>query len=245
VEATLALNGGSSRNLIFDQAGASGSGGTAKKKWAALGYFGFRTDLGGGKFDVSERGQAFLGGDPDREREAKQHALVSTGFRSIIARFSTRPANQGAIAGILREDFGVPEASTATAAAELLISLATEAGFIVGGSFKAAPIEAAMEAVPAGGNGKAPAGARAQVSSATKPKPPAPKPAVRGQSAPKPAAPSADGQGAVTDPASEGQAGPFALAPVQVVVNVDATKLTGEQIAGLVRALRAPGPKTT
>lgn len=240
VEAMVALNGASSRNLIFDQAGASASGGTAKKKWAALGYYGFRTDLDGSKFDVSERGQTFVSGDADRQREAKQHALISTGFQPIIARFSTRPANQGAIAGILREDFGVPETTAANAAAELLIALATEAGFIVGGTFKAAPIEQAMEAVPARRDAKPRASAtRTGGLAGAKPKQAPKQPAV--SATPKPP----NGQGAAERTGSEGQAGPFGLAPVQVVVNVDASKLTGEQIAGLVRALQEPAPKTT
>ena len=233
VEAMVSLNGPASRKLIFDQAGASASGGTAKKKWAALGYFGFRDDLGGGRHDVSDRGRAFLSDDPDSTQRAKQHALVDTGFRSLIDRFSGSPVNPNAIAGVLRDDLGVPEPQ-AKAAAKLLVELATEAGFILEGSFKVALIEQAMAAVAEKSLSKP--GVRASAARA-RPKPD-PAPAPHQFRAQQPDAPIAAGQptGAAPEPRSEGRTGPF---DVSVEIKIDAKDHTPEEIGQILREAKA------
>jgi hypothetical protein len=224
VVAMAGLNGPSSRKLIFDQAGASASGGTAAKKWAALGFYGFREDVDGGKHDVSDRGRALISDDPDAEREAKQHALVDTGFRPLIDRFSGSPVREAAIAGVLQDDFEVPE-ERAEAAAALLAALAVEAGLVQDGSFKVAPIEQALEAVPEQGERK-PASSHA---SATRPatRKQAPVREPQREQTPQPAA--------STRPGSEGQAGPFG---VSVEIKIDAKDHTPEEIGRILREAR-------
>lgn len=146
VVALEALNGPASRELVFDGAGKSASGGAADARWGAMGYFGFRKKAGGGKHEITERGRALLSDDPAVVLEAKQHAIAATGFRSIIERFSGRPVNQSAVAGVMREGSDI-SADAADASAAMLIEVATDAQLIVEGKFKPGPIEAALNAV--------------------------------------------------------------------------------------------------
>jgi hypothetical protein len=117
----------------------------------------------------------------------------------------------------------VPEKS-GTSVAQALVSAATQAGLITNGSFDAAAIEAVASVMPTEmpapttsvGNGKTTTATRK------------PKPNVQEQPKPK----------EQPEPEVVVEKGrPFA-AGVQVVVNVDASKLTPQQVAELVRELR-------
>jgi hypothetical protein len=225
VQAMIDLNGPSSRNLIFGQAGATATGGTADTKWAALGVFGFREKLDSGHI-VSQRGCDFMSNDPATVAAAKQHALVGSGFRALIERFSTRPVNEKSLAGILHENYGVPGAKSEEAA-KLLVSLATDAGLIVDGIFQAAAIEPALAAVPAASQSpKRVRGARGAA-------PPASAPASSERRPPAPQPP----QVITQPPGDHGQAGPFGVG-VEIKIEIDAKDHTPEAIGAILREVR-------
>lgn len=237
VQAMVDLEAGSSRKLIFDQAGFAASGGASKTKWAALGYYGLRDEVAPGKYAASDRGQALVGGDTEAERRAKQHAIVETGFRGLVARFSGSPVRLQALAGLLQEEFRVPEGQAKTQA-DLLVALATEAGLIQDGSFRVAPIEQALEAVPESGNGKPKAESR--ISEPSRPKRPEgekQRPQSTPSAPPAPEQPQTGGGGEA--PAARtgtaGEAGPFG---VSVELKIDAKDHSPEEIGEILRRAR-------
>lgn len=225
------LSGPGSRNLVFDEAEKAATGGAADKRWGAMGYYGFRRKVSGGKHKITDRGRALLSDDSATVLAAKQQAVMDTGFRPIIVRFSGRPVNQGTVAGVLREDYGVP-AESAEAFAALLISVATDAELVVDSKFKPAPIEAAAEAV---------AGRDAA--------PKTPRSALPPDAAPKPRRVSAtppDGSKVATEHAQRSSdrdeaaggdpnTGPFG---VSVEIKIDAKDHSPEQIGQIVREVR-------
>lgn len=221
VQALADLSGPASRKLVFGQAGRAATGGSADAKWAAMGYYGFRQEVSGRKHEITDRGLALINGETAAELEAKQHAVMSTGFRPIIDRFSTRPVNEVAIAGLLREEFEAPEDRT-KALASVLVEVATDAGLIIDGKFNAAPIEQALEAVGTATVTDNTMRARANGSASGSDGRPA-----RGASKSRPPA--------VKEIRTEGQAGPFGLS---VEIKIDAKDQTPEEIGRIVRAVR-------
>jgi hypothetical protein len=221
VQALGDLGGPASRKLVFGQAGKAATGGAADAKWAAMGYYGFREKVSGGKHQISDRGRALISGDPAAELDAKQHAVMSTGFRAIVDRFSTRPVNEVAIAGLLHEDAGAPEDRT-KALASILVEVATDAELITDGKFQAAPIEQALEAV-----------GEVTVTDNTKRVPSteaaSSRPAPRVTRAPKPPLKP------VETIETEGQSGPF---DVSVEIKIDAKDHTPEEIGSILREVR-------
>ena len=233
VQAMADLSGPSSKNVIFEQAGAAATGGTADTKWAALGYFGFRRRVGPGKHEISERGQDFISGDDARERHAKQHALVScNSYRAMLKRFSTRPVNETALRGVMREEFELPDAKIGHAVT-LFVSLATEAGFIVENTFRATPIEQATEAVPEDESPARLGPTPRQMISAPPPSP-APQP-----EAPPPATTEVPlgtrGTPSITEKVEVGGEGPFGVA---LEIKVESQHHTPEEIGQIVREVR-------
>ena len=223
------LNGPASRQRVFGTAGKSATGGVADTRWAALGYYGFRTPVSDGKFEITERGRASIGQDQAAAGVAKQDAVMASGFRVVVERFTTRAVNETLIAGALEDDLGVPEAR-AKKLAKLLVEVATEAGLIADGVFQVEPIERALEAVPTAADAKpvtvtriakprVAAATSSNGSSATaNPTPPAPTPAT------------------VLDPiVPERKAGPFG---VTIDIRIEAEKHTPEQIGQIVREVR-------
>jgi len=225
------LNGPASRNLVFGQVGKAATGGVADTRWASMGYYGFRTGLVDGKCELTNRGAAFVSGDATAELEAKQHAVMSTGFRGVINRFSTRAVNEGAIAGVLRDDLGVKDTKSEALAA-LVVAVATDAGFISDGKFQAAPIEAAMEAVPAGANDARPA-TRSKTAPAKSPSPPASARPL--QSTPGAATPASHSAQLLATEGGDGQSVPFG---VSLEITIEAQHHTPEQIGEIVRQVR-------
>ena len=221
VQALADLGGPASRKLVFGQAGKAATGGAADAKWGAMGYYGFRQKFHGGKYEITDRGRALINGDVAAELEAKQHAVMTTGFRAIIDRFSTRPVNEVAIAGLLHEEFDAPEDRT-KALASILVEVAADAGLITDGTFQAGPIEQALEAVGTATVTDNTANARAGGSASASVTPP---PAHR----PKPRSP------AVEKIVGEGQSGPFDLS---VEIKIDAKDQTPEEIGRIVREVR-------
>jgi hypothetical protein len=184
---------------------------------AAAKYFGvIKKD--GDKLVLAERGESFLAGDT----AAKRSAVMGTGFGPIISSFSSKLVNEAAIEARLQDDWNVPEGS-APDLRKVLIDSAQDAGLIANSKFDPAAIESVPEedmspaAKPAssrtektGSNGSSSGASSSGKKSVTKEEEP--------PADPPPATPS----------------------PVQIVVQVDASKLDPKQVAELIRALQQP-----
>ena len=230
MEALAGFNGPASKKMVAGAMGVSASGGKFRAKWTTSGYYGFRDDAGGDRSVPSERGRALVGGDTAAALEAKQHALVSTGFRVVLDRFSTSPVNPPAIEAVLEEDLGVP-ADQVRKVAGLLVACAEDAEMIVDNRFQVAVIEPAIESVGeitvttgprAASNGKSKA-------SATPKAPAKPTAPLRQMPSPRASAP------IVQKVEAEGQAGPFG---VSVEIKIDAKQHTPQEIGEIVRQVR-------
>jgi hypothetical protein len=184
---------------------------------AAAKYFGV-IKKEGDKLVLTERGESFLAGDT----AAKRSAVMGTGFGPIIGSFSSKRVNEAAIEARLQDDWSVPEGS-APDLRKVLVDSAQDAGLIANSKFDPAAIESVPEE---------------DVSSVTKPSSNSTEKSGRNgssggssSSGKKPA--SGDKERPVDPPQAT-------TSPVQVVVQVDASKLEPEQIGELIRALQQP-----
>lgn len=230
VKALADFNGPVSKKRVAGAMGMTVGGGGFEGKWASMGYYGFRDDTPDGRFEVSERGRALISEDGAAVLEAKQHALVSTGFGVILNRFSTNPVNLAAIEGVLEEDLGVPE-SQVKKLAKVLVKSAADAEMVIEDRFQIEAIEPAIEAIgeititaavkPAS-NGLSKANGAAAKATAAAP--------LR-QTTPKPTTPAPTLQKVE----AEGQSGPFG---VSVEIKIDAKEHTPQEIGEIVRQVR-------
>lgn len=231
VKALADFNGPVSKKRVAGAVNMTVGTGGFEGKWASMGYYGFREDTDDGRFVVSERGRAFVGDDAAAALEAKQHALVHTGFRAILDRFSTSPVNMTAIEGVLEEDLLVPEKQVKKLA-KVLVKSAEEAEMIVDNRFQITAIEPAIEAV-------------GEITVTATPKPNAGAKrngAGKSNGASAPAAPLRQTPPTPKTPApivqkveAEGKAGPFA---VSVEIKIDAKEHTPKEIGEIVREVR-------
>jgi hypothetical protein len=208
-----------SKAVIAGQMKMSVSSSGLKSKFASAGYFGL-IDRNGEKFELTTRGEAALDGD----EVAKRTAVMSTGFGPIIDSLKTRPVNVSLIESRLTSDHAATPSGAKTSAAALVES-AEEAGLIVDDKFDAEAIESVDrdEIGPKAtdnGSGATPSkkapSAQKKTSEVETPKPDPPKP--------DPPKPSTAGQ-----------------TSIQVVVQVDGSKMEPAKIAELVKLLREPG----
>jgi len=159
---------------------------------------------------------------------------MRTSYGQIIFLLRSEAPKDGVLQIRLQDDAGVP-ADSAEAVATILVAVSKEAQLIgENGRFSSSAIEDTRAALQAAGDEPA------KVTPPPKAEPTAPKrtPALK-QTNGKPADP------AQQSPNGGGKSDPLVAAPVEVVVNVDASKLSPQEIAELVRALREPPPKTT
>jgi hypothetical protein len=245
VEASLQLSGSASAAVIADQMGRTAKGQAWSEQWGTVQFLGFIEKTADGKYNVTELGRRFVGQDVDDAAKAAQEGLMRSGFGPLINRFGTGTPNLRAIANVLLSDYNVPEAA-ARRAAELLAEMAGECRLVVDGRFKPAEIERAQEAAGA-------AASALPQSPAPKPTPPKHGAAPRSAAAPH-ASQSQDSMAARPGPAPEyaphGRSGlapdggaapiPFGLGPI-VVLNIDATKLTGLELTEIIREVRKTG----
>jgi hypothetical protein len=226
VEALASFNGPASKKMVAGSMGLTAGGGAFEGKWAATGYYGFREDAGKGRFQVSERGHALVGDDAERVLEAKQHALVSTGFRTILDRFSTNPVNLAAIEAALEEDLGVPDVQVKKVA-KLLVKSAEEAEMVIDNRFQVAAIEPAIEAVGEFTVTASPKPANKATASAKSPA----NPAETRRQTPTPRVPAP----IVQEVKTEGPLGPLG---VSVKIEIDARHHTPEEIGEIMRQVQ-------
>jgi hypothetical protein len=154
---------------------------------------------------------------------------MATGFGTVITRLKGREPTEQTIAARLEDDHGVPQKSSGGLAA-ILVSSARTAELVSGDRFDTAAIEAAAAALPKTPEGPAKQPARPKAGTtgrtSTDPVPEATPAASPERPAPPLAAPEAGG------------AHPLASAmQVNVVVNVNASNLTPDEILQLVTAL--------
>jgi len=195
-----------------------------RTRLGAAGYYGL-IEKQGDKRALTKRAEAVIGGD-DGATKARQEAVMSTSFGPVIHSLRGRPVNESAVSLRLQGDYGVPEGS-APSVAQALVGAATQAELISKGSFDAAAIEAAASVMPTetpapvtpGGNGKTTAGAPKSKSTPDR------------KERPKQQEEHAE---VVVE-----KERPF-VPGVQVIVKVDASTLSPQQIAELVRELRKP-----
>ena len=206
--------------VIAQQMGTSTSSSGFKTKIAAAGYYGL-VEVDGAKRTLTERGTDITSGDADRVPAAKADAVMSTNFGPILHSLRARVANEAIVSSRLQGDFGVPAAS-AEYLAGVLIESAEQAGLMTDGRFDAVTIENHASVLPAPTQAR-PSSPPSSASSITAVKP---KTEQKGQ------APDMRVQ--------EESTGPFVAPPVQIVLNLDASKLSAEQIATLVKALQTP-----
>ncbi len=230
MEALASFNGPALKKMVAGAMGISATGGRFRAKWSTAGYYGFRDDVAGDRSVLSERGRALVSDDPAAVLEAKQHAVVSTGFRVILDRFSTSPVNPAAIEAVLEEDLEVPS-DQVKKVASLVVACAEEAELVVNNRFQVAAIEPAIEAVGEITVTATPKPANNGAGKAAAPKMRAQPAAPLRQASPNPKTPAR----IVQKVEAEGQAGPF---DVSVEIKIDAKEHTPKQIGEIVREVR-------
>lgn len=212
-----------SRAVVAGQMDTTTSSSRFQQKFAAARYYGL-VEKDGAKFELTSRGNAALDGDD----VAKRTAVMATGFGPIIASLPTRPVTLSIIESRLQSDHGASESGAKTMAS-VLVESAEDAGLIVNDKFDARAIES-VDAKDIGskgtGNNADPASSK-RASSAQK-KTPAGK--TEKPDPPKPDPPNPD------PPAPQGTG----QAPVQVVVQLDGSKMEPAKIAELIKLLRDP-----
>lgn len=204
----------SSKERIASQAGAS-IGGSFATKFGAANFFGLLTKAADGRYGVSDRGERALAGD----QHAKREAVMGTGFGPVIRLLSSRPVVDSAIEGRLEEDFGVPNSSVKKRK-DVLLASAEEAGLIQDGKFDPEAIESVSIEQPAASDAS---------KKSKRPTKPQPKPAIK-QEEPL--------IRETVEPIDRDRAGHG----VQVVLNIDASKLSPQDLGDLIRELRKSEP---
>jgi hypothetical protein len=219
----------SNARVAQQMGGVSPAGGKFRSKLGTAGYYGLaerKQDL----LVLTPRGEAIVGDDEAAAREARREAVMGTAFGEIIRRFAGREPSEATIRARLEDDYQVPVGSSEYVAG-VLIRAAREADLISNGRFDAAAIESVPITQPSpSGNGKAP------------------KPWVERKPKAEPEVKTGPGEekekervGEAKDKEKERTTVEPPFPPsVRVVVNVDASSWTPNQVAEFVRALREP-----
>jgi hypothetical protein len=213
VNALAELAAPSSRERIASHTGKTVSG-PFKRRLAAAKYFGFISKEGT-KLAITDRGAAFLTDDV----AAKRSAVMGTGFGPVIQSFSSKLVNPAAIEARLQGDCGVREES-APGLRAVLVSSAEDAGLISGNKFDPEAIESVSDedvGSVATSTARTTQSASGSKGDAGKEKPAREK---------KPSSPKPDPEAPSSGP------------PVQIVLQVDASKMDPTQLAKLITALR-------
>ena len=227
VKALADLAGPASNARIAQRLQTSPAGGKFRSKLGTAGYYGFVRKQG----DVNHlttRGEALIGDDEAAALTAKREAVMSTTFGHVIRKFVGREPNEGAIAARLEDDFASPTASAASQA-ETLVKAAREAGLVSHGRFDAT----AIESIPAGLTPAAPEINGAEPEHGKEPV------HHRRTESKEEQRPEQRDKDKVKSPemiVREEQPRPFAPG-VQVVVKIDASGWTPEQVVQLVKGL--------
>jgi hypothetical protein len=229
VRALSELGAPATPHVIAQHLGTSyGTDARFRTRLGAAGYYGLIKKQQD-KRALTERGSVITGSNGGDATRARREAVISTSFGPLIHSLRGRPVNESAIALRLQSDYSAPEAS-ARRLAGALIDAATQAGLVADGRFDAVAIEEVASALPtppeaaaAPTNGNGQAGRERTA---------APRRATASQTR-------QDRQAEQSQPEVE-QRRPFVPGGVQIIVKVDASKLSAQEIAELVRALQTP-----
>lgn len=210
-----------SKPVIASQLNSTISSSQFKQKFASAGYYGL-TEKDGDKFKLTARAEAALDGD----EIAKRTAVMATGFGQIIKSLSTRQVTPSIIESRLQNDHGATASGAKTTAA-VLIESAEDAGLIVNDRFDAQAIESVnpddvgpkASSSSSGGSNSSTSSKQSSPAQKKTPKVKEPKPDPPKPDPPKP-------------PTGE-------QTPIQVVVQVDGSKMEPAKIAELVKLLRS------
>jgi hypothetical protein len=205
-----------SKAVIADQMSTTLSSSQFKQKFASAGYYGL-IEKDGDKFKLSSRGDAALDGD----EVAKRTAVMATGFGPIIASLATRQVAPNIIESRLKNDHGATDSGAKTSAA-VLVSSAKDAGLINNDKFDARAIESVDSKDIAQSSGSGSESDSTKETSSAQKKTAVVKSPKSGRLDPDPP----------SDPATRKQL------PIQVVVQVDGSKMDPDKIADLVKLLR-------
>lgn len=234
VSALAELAGPASRERLASRLGVQLTGHMASSLGAAL-LYGFIEVGEGDKLVTTARGLAFLGEDEAAAKDAEREAVMSTGFGSVIKRLVTRKADAEIVAVRLQEDQGLLQ-GPATERAKVLVKAAGDAGLVANERFDAAAIEDTIAVI---GEPTITATAKAPSAAATAAKrntaPPVERPANTSEAARK--------EGRTREkPDVPFEPGATSL---QVVLQIDASKLGAKEIAAIVRELRGSATVST
>jgi hypothetical protein len=223
VEELAQLAGPASRQRLASRMNVSNTGWFASRVGAAITYGFFATE--NDKLVVTPRGEALLAED-DQAVSAMRQAVMSCGFASVISRLATRRADIEVVALRMEEDLGLKPAP-ALKRAKVLVKAAEEAQLVSGDKFDAGAIEDAI----------------AEVGEIPLPEPrQAPKREVKPRvAAEKPPAPTKPTENAPAARRQEAGSAPLGgAAPLQVTLQIDASKLSAQEIGKLIEQLRQP-----
>jgi hypothetical protein len=230
VEALAELGVPSTPHVIAQQMGTSYSTNSrVRTQIGAAGYYGFIKKQGDRRV-LTERGEDVTSGDENRVRQARRDAVMSTTFGPILYSLRGRNVSENTIALRLQADYGVPEGSAPTVA-HALVAAATQAELATNDRFDAAAIEGSASVMPSPEEAQRANGERARKAPEQK------------RSTPTDGAKEQDRKEtpkvATTEKEKEVKERPF-VPGIQVVVKIDASTLSPQEIAELVHALQAP-----
>lgn len=218
-EALATLGTPATPHVIAQQMGTTYSSSAFKTKIAAAGYYGL-TGVNGDRRTLSQRGEALTSGDETRARQARREAVMSTSFGPVIHSLRGRAVSEHTIALRLHSDLQVPEASSQNVAKALIESARHAELLTADDRFDAVAVEETAVVMP-------------QIDETS---------ARQRQTTPRPQREQrSNGETPATKPKPnlqrEEETRPLA-GGVQVVVRIDASSLTPQQIAELVRELQ-------
>lgn len=227
LKALAELSAPSSTARIAQQLGVSPTGGKFRSQLGTAKYYG-GVRRRGGLQELTARGAAIVGDDEDAARRARREAVMSTALGPIIRRFAGREPNEATIAARLEDDFGATTAASSHLAS-VLIRAAREAELLTNHRFDVAAIESVGDVAPPEPetNSAAPGTPPESVEPGRRPQ----------QERERASKPRAEEQEQRARP--EVTARPFGAA-IRVVVNVDASTWTPQQVSELIRALQRP-----
>jgi hypothetical protein len=188
------------------------------------------------KLIVTPRGETFINGDEAASIRAAQDGVMTTSFAPIIKKLMTRQADASIVEVRFQEDQGVTEGPAKNRAA-ILVKAAEEARLIADGRFDAEAIEETIERVGEVSLDEAKA--------APKPKPRAATPKTT-DAKPEVKTPKSQAETLKREvPKTEEGGGPFVRAPsMQVILQIDASKLTADEILTIANKLKEVGAST-
>jgi hypothetical protein len=205
---------------------------------ASAKQYGFIATDGSEKLIVTPRGEAFISDDQAASVRAAQDGVMNTSFAPIIKKLMTRQADASIVEVRFQEDQGITEGPAKNRAA-ILVKAAEEAQLIADGRFDAEAIEETIERVGDVSPDEGKAAPKPKAKPSATPKTTEAKPEAK---TPNPHAETSKRE----TPKTEEGGGPFVPAPsMRVVLQIDASKLTADEIVTIANKLKEVGASTS